>query len=111
MGNGPAKADFLAALGAIWAEAQEQGADHIDVVARELHRRVGGYPGPNHRMATCCDAMHGAMEPGDQIRHSPPKGRSTTLEIRYHLPRKAAAIGQSVLHTRPARRGSASSSD
>lgn len=32
-----------------------------------------------------CGAMRNAMNPGDVIVHTPPKGNSTTLGIKYKL--------------------------
>jgi len=63
--------------------------EHIDLIAREVHRAVGGYPpapDSNHRMATCCSAMYGRMDSdsGDEVISAPPKGKSTTLTIRYY---------------------------
>ena len=37
------------------------------------------------RIVPMCGAMRKAMNPGDVIIHTPPKGNSTTLEIKYML--------------------------
>lgn len=55
----------------------------IDVNAGELHREVGGYPGPGHRMPLACSVMRTAMCDGDQIVAAPPKGNGASLTIRY----------------------------
>lgn len=83
----PTAADFQAALDELLALAEQEGNLFVDVKAGELHRRVGGYPGHNHRMPTCCDVMRGAMVAGDTVLYAPPKGKGATLEIRYRLPR------------------------
>lgn len=35
----------------------------VEIVSGDLHRRVGGYPGSNHRMVICCQVMRKAMRP------------------------------------------------
>jgi len=79
--------DFQNELNHIFSIAQQQGKDYVDVKSGDLHRQVGGYPGPNHRMPVCCDIMKKNMKNGDQILQQPPKGRGATLIIRYRLPR------------------------
>jgi 5-methylcytosine-specific restriction protein A len=60
---------------------------YTDVTAGELHRRVGEYPGPNHRMPVCCSVMRQAMTHRDHEVCAPPKGNGASLRIRYYLPR------------------------
>jgi 5-methylcytosine-specific restriction protein A len=79
--------DFRAELNRLFREAGAEGLPYVDVTAGELHRRVGGYPGTNHRMPTCCNVMQQEMRPGDRLLHAPPKGRGASVEIRYSLPR------------------------
>ncbi|MHA2245159.1 MAG: hypothetical protein ACXADY_09330 [Candidatus Hodarchaeales archaeon] len=57
------------------------------IVALELHKSTGEYSPSDHRMPACCNAMRNKMNKGDQILYDPPKRQSTTLKIRYHLPR------------------------
>ena len=90
----PNKAAFLAALRLMWLRAQEDGANHVDVVSGDLHRLVGGYPGQNHRMPMCCDVMYAAKQSGDRILSAPPKGKGASLTIRYLLPRGAGWAGE-----------------
>ena len=55
----------------------------------DLHKRVGGYPGSNHRMPVCCEVMYAEMIDGvDEILHAPPKRKGASLEIEYLLPRR-----------------------
>lgn len=67
--------------------AAKRGARHIEVNSAELHRAVGGYPGPSQRMLSCCDVMKKEMKLGDEI-----LGRvdnsGPSLTIRYSLPRQ-----------------------
>lgn len=83
----PNSADFTAELLQMLSEAESKGLSSLEVRAGHLHERVGGYPGPNHRMPACCDMMRKQMRDGDTIVKQPPKGRGATLTIRYRLPR------------------------
>ena len=71
--------------------AEKQGKKHIAVQSGELHREVGGYPGPHHRMPVCCDVMYSEMSDGDRVITAPPSGRGATLTIQYVLPRQPIA--------------------
>jgi 5-methylcytosine-specific restriction protein A len=59
----------------------------IDVVSGDLHREVGGYPGPNHAMPNCCSVLRQEMRGGDEVISEPPKGKGASLKIRYRIPR------------------------
>lgn len=59
--------------------------EFVDVKSGDLHRVVGGYPGSNHRMPTCCTTMKRAMRGNDKILSMPPKGHGATLLIRYFM--------------------------
>lgn len=78
---------FEEALSARLRTAQRSGMTFVDVVSGSLHREVGDYPGPDHRMPVCCSVMEREMRPGDRIVAAPPKGKGATLTIRYRLPR------------------------
>jgi 5-methylcytosine-specific restriction protein A len=78
---------FLDELAGVLAEAQERGLQSVEIEAGWLHARVGGYPGQDHRMPACCNAMRKAMQPGDEIVAEPPRGAGASLKIRYRLPR------------------------
>lgn len=66
-------------------EAKRKGEKFIDLVSREVHMAVGGYPGQNHRMPICCSAMYSVMSDGDQVLETPPSGKGAYLTIRYFL--------------------------
>ena len=68
-------------------KATEAGQRSLSIKAGDLHRSVGGFPGRNHRMPTCCQAMRSTMAAGDRIIESPPKGKGPRLTIEYRLPR------------------------
>ena len=82
------KVDFMAELRLQLAHAEERGAPHVDINSGELHRQVGGYPGNQHRMPSCCAVLRAEMKNDDQELNAPPKGKGASLTIRYLLPRK-----------------------
>ena len=82
----PSKTEFERALSAIFRESWQTGAEHVDVSSRDLHGQVGGYPGPNHRMPTCCNVMYKAIREGDSVITRPEKGIGVIV-VRYRLPR------------------------
>jgi 5-methylcytosine-specific restriction protein A len=79
--------DFHAELQRIFNSAEKQGLRKISVNAGDLHRRVGNYPGRNHRMPMCCSAMRVEMRNGDEIVQSPPRGNGASFTVEYMLPR------------------------
>lgn len=86
-GSPPTTDDFRAAIARILANGQRQGLREVRVRAGDLHREVGGYPGPNARMPSCCNAMRDAMAFGDEIVEQPPERNGASLESRFALPR------------------------
>lgn len=83
----PKTKDFEEKLDRIFISEEILGHDFVDIVALELHKSTGGYSPSDHRMPACCNAMRNKMNKGDQILYDPPKKQSTTLKIRYLLPR------------------------
>jgi 5-methylcytosine-specific restriction protein A len=79
--------DFQSELNGMFASAQQQGKSFIEIKSGDLHRSLGGYPGHNHRLPSCCIVMKRNMKPGDQILQQPPSGAGATLIIRFKLPR------------------------
>jgi 5-methylcytosine-specific restriction protein A len=78
---------FRQELSAQIDRAAKRGAEQVEINARELHRAVGGYPGPNHRMPSCCEVMQKEMKPGDVLVDASEQGKGAGLTIRYVLPR------------------------
>jgi hypothetical protein len=78
---------FEAAIRSRWSGAEAAGAEFVDVCSGDVHRQLGGYPGPHHRMPDCCRVMRRLMVGTDYIVEAPPKGNGATLMIRYSLPR------------------------
>lgn len=83
----PDSYDFKIELYKIFKDSQEGENPYLDVNAGDLHRKMGGDPGKNHRMPLCCDVMKKNMKTGDKILEQPPKGKGASLTIRYRLPR------------------------
>ena len=91
MPHPPDSSQFRAALKEIFTEATKDGKSSVSMNSGILHRRVGGYPEPSHRMPVCCEVMYQEMGKRDEIMHSPQKGKGTSLTIRYDLPRGGEA--------------------
>ncbi len=49
----PTADDFKDELFRMMSEAQNAGNEFVEVNAGELHKRVCGYPGSDHRMPNC----------------------------------------------------------
>ena len=62
-------------------DAKEKGKNEIIIIARDIARHFGRYD----RIVSVCGAMRKAMKPGDVVVHTPPKGNSTTFEVKYKL--------------------------
>lgn len=86
--DAPNSETFYRALRDRFTRAEARGERSVAVNAGDLHREVGGYPGPSHRMATCCDVMWSLMDDADTVVAQPPKRRGASLTIRYRLPRQ-----------------------
>ena len=81
------RAEFGVELRDQLTRAEARGAPYVDINSGQLHRKVGGYPGNNHRMPVCCEVMYAEMKDGDEVLDAPPKGKGASLTIRYQLPR------------------------
>ncbi len=92
-GRAPRKKDFEKALIALLAEAQCGEEAVIRIRAGDLHTHVGRYPGPDHRMPSCCAAMRSLMESGDRFVYKPPRGDGARLTVEYRLPRPSHVRG------------------
>jgi hypothetical protein len=86
-------AAFRRALRRQFTRAARAGERSVRVQAGALHRLVGGYPGPRHRMPTCCQIMQSERCPGDTVLRSPPRGAGASLTIEYRVPRGSRTAG------------------
>ncbi len=62
----------------------QMDVDYIDITSGDIHRELGGYPGKNHRMPTCCIVMKKLMSSNDMIIYEPKKGKGASLTMRYY---------------------------
>ena len=83
----PTADDFRRELLRRFHQAEKKRKAFVDIVAGDVHRQLGGYPGPSHSMPNCCQVMWGLWQDGDEVLYSPPKRLGASLEIRYRLPR------------------------
>lgn len=79
--------EFRDSLQSLLETAEGLGFVAVDVNSGNLHRKVGGYPGQDHRMPICCDVMYNAMGTGDEIVAQPESGKGASVVVRYKLPR------------------------
>lgn len=85
----PTADDFRSALKQEFAKAVAAGQPKVLIRAGDLHHKVGGYPGGNHRMPACCQIMKAAIQSGDKVVEIPPRGAGANLIVEYVLPRPA----------------------
>ena len=83
----PTAVDFRDQLAKEFESAEAAGKGYVDIRSGDLHTKLGGYPGPNHRMPVCCNVMRTEMSIDDKELRSPPRGRGANLVIRYTIPR------------------------
>lgn len=81
------KEEFSGELHSLLKKAEECGFVAVDVNAGNLHRRVGGYPGNDHRMPLCCEAIYSEMGSSDKIVEKPDSGKGASVTVRFALPR------------------------
>jgi hypothetical protein len=51
------RTDFENMIEQLFSDARGKGLDYIEINSGDLHEKVGGYPGKDHRMTICCDVM------------------------------------------------------
>lgn len=88
----PTAADFRRALYEAFDTAAHSGEPSITINAGVLHRTLGGYPGPGHRMPICCSVMREMMGQDDVLIASPPQGNGARLTVEYHIPRPSSLV-------------------
>ena len=84
----PTNEDFKKAIEKAKMNAANKGEKQIEIQAKDIHKELGHYPGPNHRMSTCCDAMYASMNnsKGDTVIDAPKKGKGANLKIQLKVP-------------------------
>jgi len=83
----PSSEDFFKVIEDHFQVAVKNNWTNIVLSSENIHRQVGGYPGADHRMPSCCNTMRSLVRDGDEVLKQPPNGNGATLNIRYKLPR------------------------
>lgn len=79
------KEEFIKQIKEEMVRATAAGKSFVDINSGEIHRKLGGYPGRNHSMPTCCAAMYELQMEKDEVLSAPLKGKGASLTIRYYL--------------------------
>jgi hypothetical protein len=81
-----------------WAEAHARKASYVDIRAGDVHRGLGG----QNRVPQVCQVMMRLRDPEDLVIDGPPSGQSTSLTVRYLLPRESNKVQEpTILAERP----------
>ena len=83
----PTADKFDSELESLLSKAESLGFHSVVISAGNLHRRVGEYPGANHRMPMCCDAMRRAMRAKDEELPNDLKKNGASYQVRFSFPR------------------------
>ncbi len=75
--------ELLAQIG----RASKSGAANVLINAPSLYKSLGGYPGSDHGMPLCCDAMEQEIKAGDLLLVD--RANQAGMTVRYLLPRGA----------------------
>ena len=81
----PNNDDFQKGLDQMLETARNRGATSTVVKAGDLHRLVGGYPGPDNRIPVCCGVMRKNMKESDKVLPNALKKDGATFQVRYNL--------------------------
>ncbi len=65
----------------VFKKAKISGEDTYTLVSGNIHREMG----LQNKMPSVCNVMYQLMHPGDEILHTTPSGKSSTIKILYHL--------------------------
>lgn len=65
----------------LFQESRQQGKEYIELVSGSIHN----YLGMENRMPQVCRIMYEKMKQGDELLHTTPSGKSSTIKIRYYL--------------------------
>lgn len=61
--------------------AETRGLEYIDLISGEIHRTLG----LENRMPSVCAAMYKVKSLQDEVLHTTPSGKSSTITIRYYV--------------------------
>ena len=63
----PSVDEFRSAIRSQFREAEARCLPKIEINSGQLHRKLGGYPGPKAQMPSCCQAMYHEKKLGDDL--------------------------------------------
>lgn len=69
-------------------EAKMRGEEYIDLVSGDIHKQLG----MKDRMPQVCRIMYEKMLPGNEVLHTTPSGKSSTIKIRYYLKQRKVVM-------------------
>ena len=84
----PKLGDYQRALRGMLNRAEGMGRTEIAIIAVGLDGEIVGFPGADHRMAMCCNALVAEMWSDDELLSAPPDGVGQSLTISFRLPRR-----------------------
>lgn len=68
----------------LFQRAREQNKEYVDLLSGEIHRQLG----MKNRMPGVCTIMFEKKMTGDEVLHTTPSGKSSTIKIRYYVNRR-----------------------
>jgi len=84
--DAPNKESFITELENQLSLARDEGKNSVKINAGELHRAVGSYPGPSHRMPSCVSVMRSFIDKyNGKIIDSPESGMGARFTVEYLL--------------------------
>ena len=73
--------DIRAYIEQLFVEARNSGYSYLDLVSGDIHKQLN----MKNSMPPVCDVMYQKMKEGDEILHTTPSGKSSTIKIRYYV--------------------------
>ena len=71
-------------IDSLFQTANEQRMEFIELISGDIHRNLG----MKNAMPQVCRIMYEKMSPGDEVLHTTPSGKSSTIKIRYYLEKR-----------------------
>ena len=74
-------ADIKAYIHTVLSAEKDKGSIECVLISGDIHRRMQ----LSNKMPSVCSAMYALMRPDDEVLHTTPSGKSSTIKIKYHL--------------------------
>jgi hypothetical protein len=65
----------------VFEDCQQREEHTCTLISGDIHRALG----LQSKMPSVCGVMYQMMRPGDEVLHTTPSGKSSTIKIKYHL--------------------------